>query len=363
MEPRKFKLYIVGDYVDSYIYSGHLFLVDINYNLTVYKWNTIFNVVGYGDALRENRNIIRDLILDSRKFIPNLNINELTVSEEALKKAKLSTFNIGVWPSDISIFSNNMYISSEKGVLRLKFDYNDGTLNNEVRIYDEMSFSLSPNSWGRLAFAAGRSGALTFIPNSKFVKNEDIRQVVPNVCLDVDWQSTNLVANTVDGVFRASYREMPDKNKFKVKYDYFKEVDRIKNRRPELEKKYDQEVAWNAGDKTYSLNKSGQVIIENLRNKENNRGYIYPIVNKKIIKARTAAFGTIFETEDSLFGLIGDHKMKLADENVNWRVFPRARNYANQLHTIFDDRLEITIIESPKENMFGFDTEQIDLRG
>lgn len=43
MSINKFTINIEGDYVDSYIYSGLLILVDIDYKLTIYKWEQLFN--------------------------------------------------------------------------------------------------------------------------------------------------------------------------------------------------------------------------------------------------------------------------------------------------------------------------------
>jgi hypothetical protein len=33
--------------------------------------------------------------------------------------------------------------------------------------------------------------------------------------------------------------------------------------------------------------------------------------------------------------------MVIPGEPVNWRVFPRSKHYANHLHVVYDDRLEV----------------------
>lgn len=85
MENKEFKFIIEGDYVDSYIYSGFLFLVDSNYFISIYKWEKMFDEALSGiEAL--NHLAIRELIKDSRNKISTNKIKSLTVSEATLKK-------------------------------------------------------------------------------------------------------------------------------------------------------------------------------------------------------------------------------------------------------------------------------------
>ena len=37
------KIHIEGDFIDSFIYSGSLFLVDTQLKLTTYSWNDLLN--------------------------------------------------------------------------------------------------------------------------------------------------------------------------------------------------------------------------------------------------------------------------------------------------------------------------------
>ena len=55
-----------------------------------------------------------------------------------------------------------------------------------------------------------------------------------------------------------------------------------------------------------------------------------------------AHFGVVIELEDSLLVLRSDEAIeRIEGEVVSWRVFPRSRKYVNQLHVIYEDRLEI----------------------
>jgi hypothetical protein len=361
MSVSKFSISIEGDYVDSYIYSGFLVLVDIDYNLSIYKWEKLIASGLKGVDLLKSLSL-RSLMIDSRNSIPKNSLIEVVISKENLNSAKLFAHEIGVWPSDINVYSNKLFISSENGVARLSLDYNTGSLDNEIKLFDEMCFSLSPNSFGRLAFAAGKEGVFTLIPLSQFHNRSDVKQLINETCMDLDWQSTKLLAQTNQGVIEATYSSMPSKGSFDEDKAFFNAVKVNKKVPTKIITNTNVQASWIAGDKLYSLKHDGGIKVINLKN-DNSEFEFESTIDKKLLRARTAAFGTVLETNDELIGLIGNEKIHLANEPVSWRVFPRAKNYANQLHVIQDDRLEITIIESTADNNYGFDTEKIDQQG
>lgn len=357
MNISQFSLNIEGDYVDSYIYSGLLFLVDIDYILAVYKWEDIIRN-GLNGVRVIDSNSIRKLLNDSRNPIPKISLSQITISKSTLKASELFAYKIGVWPTDISIFASKLYISSENGVSRLTLDYQKGTLSDELVIYNEMSFAVSPNSFGRLAFAAGKEGIFTVVPLAQVNLKSYVNQLLETVCLDLDWQTTKLLAKTNAGVVEANFAKMPRKSNFDTDKEFYECVRQNKKLPPTVSVNDSAQESWIAGDKQYVLNVDGTIGIKNIGNST------YEINSKIVLenivlKARTAAFGTIIETKNSLIGLIGHEKIQLADEAVCWRVFPRAKNYANQLHIVKDDRIEIMVVASVSDNIFGFDTERI----
>lgn len=358
MSINKFTIKILGDYVDSFIYSGHLFLVDTEYQLTIFKWDEIFNT-SYFCENYDQSNSLKELLKNSRKPIPKGIPYEIEIPSKILLSAKRHQYDIDVWPSDINIFANKLYISSENGIEKMDFDYHVGALTNKLKIFDSMCYSLSPNSLGRLAFAAGKEGVLTLMPMSKFYSTQDVRQLIPGTCLDLDWQSTTLVASTSMGVVEATFAPMPRKEDFDNDSDYWESVKERKKVAPSMETKSVVHSAWLAGDKIYSLYLDGRLEIRG-DEKVNNRTLD---LSHNLLRARTAAFGTILETNSELIVLTGEMVEPIAKNPVSWRVFPRARDYANQLHVIQDDHISITIIESIDDNDFGFDTDRIDLLG
>jgi hypothetical protein len=62
----------------------------------------------------------------------------------------------------------------------------------------------------------------------------------------------------------------------------------------------------------------------------------------EVISGRVAHFGVIIEFEDKIVVLPskGD-PITFEGEPVNWRVFPTSKHYGNQLHIVYEDRIEI----------------------
>jgi hypothetical protein len=65
-------------------------------------------------------------------------------------------------------------------------------------------------------------------------------------------------------------------------------------------------------------------------------------LNSEVISADSSWFGVILETEDGLVVITSSlETLFLEGELVNWRVFPKSKNYTNQLHVIHEDALHI----------------------
>lgn len=361
MNAKKFVVNIEGDYVDSYIYSGLLMLVDMDYRINVFKWEELCFQVSSGISTLQ-RVLVNKLLKDSRNKVSELSVSEVTITKSMLNSARLFTHEIGVWPSDISVYSNKLYLSSECGLSIHDLDYKTGVIGGESKVFDEMCFSVSPNSHNRVAFAAGAEGVLTIVPLAKMYGRKDVRQLVPGTCVDIDWQSTLLFATMDKGVVEVAFNKMPEKESFTSDKEFFLAVKQTKLSVPEVSVHGDVHSSWVGGNKKYYFYKSGLLAIETVEH-DQPRSEFNVDLSEKVIRARTAAFGTAVETDKNLYALIGSSKKLFAKEPISWRVFPRAKNYANQIHIVQDDRVEVAIVESTPDNILGFDTERIDLQG
>jgi hypothetical protein len=59
------------------------------------------------------------------------------------------------------------------------------------------------------------------------------------------------------------------------------------------------------------------------------------------IDGSVAVFGVLVEMDEALLLIGVDGKIASLGEPVNWRCFPRSRQYLNQLHVTYDDHVHI----------------------
>jgi hypothetical protein len=61
-----------------------------------------------------------------------------------------------------------------------------------------------------------------------------------------------------------------------------------------------------------------------------------------VISGAVTLFGIVIECEHAMVVVQSDGNVTtIAGEPINWRVFPRSKHYENQLHLIYEDRLDI----------------------
>ena len=96
---------IEGDYIDSFIYSGVLFLVDSNLILRAYSWQGVFD--------RSISNLNFAIQFDLQKYAKGqiLKINDdlkqtFSISQEVLSEYEFCSKELFVWPSDINIYKS-----------------------------------------------------------------------------------------------------------------------------------------------------------------------------------------------------------------------------------------------------------------
>jgi hypothetical protein len=370
---------IEGDYLSSFIYSGVLLLVDSDFNLSAYSWDDIVELALNGTDAFEKQELRKYFNNSSYSKIPDRGMGKrFNVDKKSLSYCYSITKNIGVWPSDISVYRNRIYVSSEKGVDIIDFSWTYGRIDKfakQIKIWDETSFSISTNSFYRLAVASGARGVWSFIPQKKTVSDKDVHQLVNSTCVDCDWQSERLIANTNDGVNVIDFKPIPNKNEFKGdEAQYWRIVNTIKNEEPTVFKwtevgKRRVLSSWLAGDKMFFLTDDMEVGFTNQKHTDwiNGTtvpdGMLKPIDGGQVLASRTASFGTVIEFDEHLKILASTGLYTVDDSFVTWRVFPRSKNYTNQLHIVKDESIVIRIVEASNveqsEDGFGFSIESI----
>jgi hypothetical protein len=116
------------------------------------------------------------------------------------------------------------------------------------------------------------------------------------------------------------------------------------------------QLSWGLAEKIYSVRTTGIDVVHfkqfALKATPENESVEKPfsrlgelrsqIKLSKPIRTSTATFGVIIETDSALAICQSDNTWTtLPGPVTRWRVFPRSYNYENQLHVVYDDRLEI----------------------
>ncbi|MDC5012941.1 hypothetical protein Q5X75_10705 [Acinetobacter baumannii] len=366
------KVSLEGDFLEAFLYSGILFTVDTDGILSTCSFKNLINSY-LNKTDHEDSKTIKKYILNDEKVQQSydgeniiLYIDKEFINENCI----FENVPLEVWPTDLDIKSNNIYISSERGldILPFNWEMNSVSFSKEEKkiknIWDDTKvFSLATGSWGRTILAAGSEGAIEiFNTYDNYYRNiidslyEPIKpkSIANGTWLDCDWgnskvlvlknfdeQKTFLFDNTAKpNVLEDIKKE--DEEKFERSVDDLMD-DLVKNpKNIEINKKNILEYSIsngkiigidNKGNKyQFNLSKNewkltSTVKYESSLNEYSGIKFIYP--------------GTIIESNEKLYIDKSNELYKLDDDFIKWRTFPRSKNYVNHTLIIKDNELDI----------------------
>jgi len=356
---------IEGDFVDSFIYSGTLFLVHADSKITTHNWEALLASAVYSNRKDHRASSIYEFLKDCRKStqLTDRDSFSIHIDKDKLEDERVSTLPLDGWPTDINIYANKFYIASENGVEELPFNWESKRLESTGRFYvwRKYAYKVSANDEHRLAIAAGPNGVITALPRKGYiVEREDIATLLEIDSNDCEWVGQSLIANSLDGAFLSTFPTLPKRPEGNVPAGYWKLLNAAKKQPPEtrrIEDKGQRAVvyAWVAGSKLFSLLNTGELSVERA-NRSKNSDSVGSAVDDtdieigmgdrfsgagKVLAARSGLFGTAIEIGDELCAVSEDGTEIVATRPVSWRVFPRAKSYLNHLHIVEKDQLSI----------------------
>lgn len=369
------KINIVGDFIESYIYSGVLFTVDTNGVLCSYSWKHL--IERYLDSYPEYSEI-KDKLLDFRKGC-NSSLHKdftITIDRKFLTQHQKGTCTaLNVWCTDLDVKDNIMYIASEKGVETIPFidEWNNGVVQHFVRPEKVWSgakiFGLSTGSWGRTILAAGTKGAIEIVNNKVdqikkigFSKKIE-KEINSDVILGCEWnsQSTLAILDGIDKKIAYKFDDIGSDSVFKDNKnahllfgklsheDKEKKINSVLN---SLEKEDFKNIPIDKFIHTW-LESNALHAIDCNNKKYVFKGKSWVETSKEnffndisILRLKNVSAGIFLETEDEhLFRMVEGNKHHLPDNFTSWRVFPRSKNYQDRIHIVYDDYLQIRIFD------------------
>ncbi|RAT17404.1 hypothetical protein AU490_13740 [Lonsdalea populi] len=369
MQKILFKLTIEGDYIDSFIYMGVLYLLDTDLNVKSYSWKDVCNYLIHRNGFKNPyaHEIIK-YVEDNHINISSKDPITTAINSNELLKLEKDSVNINTWPSDINIYSNKLYFSGDDGVYYILTDHQKKGFSNKkhVKVFGMKSFSISPNSYGRIALATGDEGVFTschFFDSRGKIES----QISKKSCIDIDWVDYHLFVNT-DNVSVKQYENITNFTDFRcnqlakinelntseveelnsnVKSEHREYLKKALNKKPlslNINKYF--KYGWSSGSCDFLITHDD--VMKILDKKTNN------VDSKKLndnfpsfFKVRTSGCGTIIENNShDVFLYDGDKITELAKDIVSWRVYPRARTHARHLHIVNNDSLIIHVFDN-----------------
>ncbi|MFN6466281.1 MAG: hypothetical protein RMZ41_031315 [Nostoc sp. DedVER02] len=397
------EIVIPGSYYDSQIYDGKLYLWKNDGSITTLNWNKLIeniNVnenlklvlkfsVQYGDNLYNNvlfqDSDIKDLIL--KKF-QELVENSIEISYPDLSKLIVSEQNNPLpFPhADSSIHYKTVYVGSQSGVSSSKCAYSRSKSLNPVadKLCDVPVVSLSASHL-TLALAAGSEGLFDYYIG----KNPSQKRNEPRLILG---QHSNFVRWLYPSIFSSSYFNegyfadfKASKKRKSIKKGYKRQepqliplniLDTDTDENPvsiasleigetqitnrDFQKSFSSSeiftnrdnnnssiFTWGTHDKICLLTEKYINLVKfHPKGKEQQDKFISlgSIESKELlddlISADSSFFGIVLEKEDGILVITSLLEyIHFPGEPVNWRLFPKSKNYTNQLHIIYEDRL------------------------
>ncbi len=388
------KLTIHGEFWDSHIYSSQLHLFGMDSSVTTIDWNRLVSSLNVGDDLvfalqcaftnsewlygpkfkilfRDRE--IRDLI---RSKFDRLSAISLTADRNLLanSRVKKHAFNHPFPFTDLTIYKQHVYSSSLEGICfdRLTAGKRIPLSNNPNRLWDCPTLSIAA-SFSNLATATGTEG-LHKVPlygeDGLHSTREKAQMLADEDCVHCNWLETGIYGSSHTGRscfadFEVEARRVSEKSNGDIQRAMLADTytgtgDHIDSpySRTKLNLKntiYSDKIfehigySWGSYDKLYLTHKN-KIKVVKVQSRTIRRDLDFHAIEDvginlkfgNVVSGAVAPFGTVIECDEGIVLLNSDGIVsEFAGEPVRYRVFNRSRHYENQLHIIYDDRIEI----------------------
>jgi hypothetical protein len=361
------KLIIPGNYWDTQLYSGYLYLFGDSGDLVILNWDALINeFLLKDDTLKMaantaflNSNLFYDsgaqLLLQDPSIKNILLARFISLSEQDLqlnlsqnRNKNISRINNPLpFPHvDSEIYYSRLYTSLKSGVFYSECS-GQSVKPSHVRLWDTPTFDITASkSYTSIAFAAGSEGLFQQRFERRDKEERDLKpiNISKNHCTTCKWTDQNIFATSnIQDSFFASFKKIKGS-------DSKRKSERIlEGIIPAKEIFKFQGYSWGVSDKLYIYHDNKIDAIKYSSNKKDGTNSFVPIGelpvdtdNGELVSAEVASFGTVIEYDNAIFVIQSDNEtFTIPGEPVNWRVFSKSHNYTNQLHIVYEDRLEI----------------------
>lgn len=362
------KLVLPGEYWDTQIYQGRLYLFARDGSIATLNWDELIDSVIVPESLRlalicafkrsDYFYRVADIFYDpeirevvSKRFdtLSGLNLVVDPVDQEQVLVSRQD--NPFPFPhADSTIYRRQLFVASTNGVFTSDCTRRrKRAISNDVDKLWDAPISSIEASWGSLALAGGDEGLWEYDLGFDFDSingSESPSRIAKQHCSECHWAYYSIFGSSLKGPgFLAAYRKIggsrePERQLEGIILDseLFDEDD-----------EYSESYSWAAQDKICLIH-NGSIKVAKYKPSAPEPEDRFRLLGtiplerhgEDIVTARVALFGTVVELDSSIVVIASDSStFHVAGEPVSWRVFPRSRHYENHLHICYEDRLEI----------------------
>jgi hypothetical protein len=369
---RPVRLTIPGCFWDSFIYKGRLYLFERDGAIRTLDWDALIRewplqkphrlplecafarsdyLYGARWSLLFSDRELKGLLL--RRFTA-LAAEDLVVPSTLARKKTIGVQDNPLpFPhADLTIYNGQVFAAGPSGLYRASCGKTRRPISQRPKKAGDMAAVALSANYGALALAAGDDGLfqLQVLPVT-YNEGREPERLAESNATDCSWlyQSIFASSHVNKGVLAAFKREPAPLEPEDIYLSgttsrrFLRQFERLI---PQDEIFTATGYSWGNQDKIcLARDRSVEVVrYQPWRDQPlQNLGRIR-LANWKgdVVSARVAVFGTIIECERAVVVLLSDGShITVRGEPVNWRVFPRSRHYENQLHLIYEERLDI----------------------
>lgn len=384
-EIQPLRLTIIGDFWDSLIYKGRLYLWDMDNSVRVYNWDSFIESLAIndlrlpfmcafarGDLLYQPTDIssivfddsdIKEILLNKFSRVSQMQLvftlNEMDKFLMSFQESPFRSLH-----DDSAIYRDSIYAITDTGLFVAgahKARKNKFKVDRvSKKIWDGIGTSIQAGTVA-LAIAAADEGLFEY---SLLDGGEPI-PISERHTLFANWAFASIYGSSdISPGYLAAFRwnrDEPQNQETDMTFDtrYVREFSEIVNEDHIFGQGSHngyQSLSWGTQEKFYRANLQGLDIVrftqkniglEDEKHKPFNLIDSYSfdhsfMTNERVVSAGTSYFGVIIEYDSDLIVVESTGSThRIAGPITRWRSFPRSVRYENHLHIVSEDRIDI----------------------
>jgi hypothetical protein len=369
------KLIIGGRFWDSQLYKGRLYLFELDGSLRLINWESLIAQLHVPDRCRlamECAFLRSDYLYGNKwdRFYQDHEVKDLLASkfDELFRQTlhvdfamldRITEHRIETpFPyahNDALCYKDYLYATSQSGVFAE--DISNGIYQRSAEHLWDAPVSRLDVSLDILALAAGDAGlfrapTVSYLDDAPGIRR-GVHCVSNALCNDCSYVYSSILSIGYDrGASLLEFR-VPERSEDEMQNSFTAaswEADPLRNVPGEelFGESTQGAFVWGSKDRL-CMAKNGVLTVAKYLTNIRRRAVSRTIRSIQLdpwkgnpVSGNNAVFGAVLELDNCLVVVRSDdHVETLRGEPTNWRVFPRSRRYVNQLHVIYEDRLEV----------------------